>query len=221
MAGLHDLINNGNLNNMMKVTDEDGIMKFELGDLIKIPNILCYLRIAMVPVFLYLYFTASEPRDYYMATLIVLASGITDFLDGQIARRCNMITDLGRLIDPLADKLMQLAMLVALTYRIKYMYYLVILLVVKELVMAVMGFAVMKLIGRRLNGAKWYGKVCTAVLYVVMLILVAFPEIGIILQKTLLCVCAGVLLLSFVMYIRIYIIMIVDNNEGRDDKVLY
>ena len=106
--------------------------KFEIKDLFKLPNILCYLRILMVPLFLHVYFTAETPHDYYLATLIVLASGITDFLDGQIARRCNMITDLGKVIDPVADKLMQLAMLVALMFRVPYMYLLVIYLVVKE-----------------------------------------------------------------------------------------
>lgn len=60
--------------------------KFEIKDLVKLPNILCYIRIIMVPLFLYLYFTADEPGDYYIATLIVMLSGITDFLDGQIAR---------------------------------------------------------------------------------------------------------------------------------------
>ena len=102
--------------------------KFEIKDLFKLPNILCYLRILMVPLFLHVYFTAETPHDYYLATLIVLASGITDFLDGQIARRCNMITDLGKVIDPVADKLMQLAMLVALMFRVPYMYLLVIYL---------------------------------------------------------------------------------------------
>ena len=84
----------------------------------------------MVPLFLHVYFTAETPHDYYLATLIVLASGITDFLDGQIARRCNMITDLGKVIDPVADKLMQLAMLVALMFRVPYMYLLVIYLLI-------------------------------------------------------------------------------------------
>ena len=111
--------------------------KFEIKDLFKLPNILCYLRILMVPLFLHVYFTAETPHDYYLATLIVLASGITDFLDGQIARRCNMITDLGKVIDPVADKLMQLAMLVALMFRVPYMYLLVIYLVVKEVVSTV------------------------------------------------------------------------------------
>jgi len=96
--------------------------KFEVKDLFKLPNILCYIRIALVPLFVYLYFTAEEPVDYYVATLVVMLSGITDFLDGQIARRCNMITDLGKIIDPAADKLMQLAMLVTLAINIPYVH---------------------------------------------------------------------------------------------------
>lgn len=195
--------------------------KFEIKDLFKLPNILCYLRILMVPLFLHMYFTAETQRDYYMATAVVMASGITDFLDGQIARRCNMITDLGRIIDPVADKLMQLAMVAALMFKIQYMHLLVIYLIVKEAVMAGLGFICMKTIHRRLNGAKWYGKVCTALLYVVMLVLVAFPQLNSTYQRVLLLVCAGGLTLSFVMYIRIYIIMIIDSKSGREDKVLY
>lgn len=195
--------------------------KFEIGDLFKLPNILCYLRILMVPLFLYIYFTADVSTDYYLATFIVMVSGLTDFLDGQIARRCNMVTDLGRIIDPVADKLMQLAMLVALTFQIKYMYLLVILLVVKEVVTSIMGCVIMSNMHRRLNGAKWYGKVCTATLYVVMLVLVAFPGVNISIKNILLIICAAGLALSFVMYVRIYIIMILDNKAGREDKVLY
>ncbi len=195
--------------------------KFEFADLFKLPNILCYLRIAMVPLFLYVYFTATNQEDYYMATAVVLISGFTDFLDGQIARRFNMITDLGKLIDPIADKLMQLAMLVALTIKIKYMYILIIYLVVKEVVSTLTAFIIYKLYEKRLNGAKWYGKVCTFLLYVVMLVLVAFPQLEIHMQSLLIAVCAGGLTLAFVMYMRLYIIMILDAKEHRNEEVLY
>ena len=195
--------------------------KFEIKDLFKLPNILCYLRILMVPLFLHVYFTAETPHDYYLATLIVLASGITDFLDGQIARRCNMITDLGKVIDPVADKLMQLAMLVALMFRVPYMYLLVIYLVVKEVVSTVFAYISWRTVHRRLNGAKWCGKVCTALLYAVMLIMVAFPQLSDGYQKMLLLVCAGAMTLSFVMYLRIYITMFIDGRTGKNDKVIY
>ena len=87
---------------------------FKIKDLVAIPNILCYLRIIMVGVFLYIYNTATSQNDYYIAMLVVMVAGITDFLDGRIARKFNMITDLGKVIDPVADKLMQFAMLITL-----------------------------------------------------------------------------------------------------------
>ncbi len=102
---------------------------------------------------------------------------------------------------------MQLAMVVALTYEIPYMYILVILFVLKECVTSVVGFIVLKTVKRRLNGAKWYGKVCTAVLYAVMLILVAFPHVDLVFQRCpLLIVCAAALIMAFIMYVRLYVI---------------
>jgi len=195
--------------------------EFEIGDLFKVPNVLCYIRILLVPLFLYIFFTAEKPEDYYLATFIVMVSGLTDFLDGQIARKFNMVTDLGKLIDPIADKLMQLAMVVALTYEIQYMYLLVILFILKECVTSIVGFIVLKTFKRRLNGAKWYGKVCTAVLYAVMLILVAFPYVDIVFQRFLLVICAAALIMAFIMYVRLYVIMVLDAVKDRNEKMLY
>lgn len=196
-------------------------MNFEFKDLIKIPNILCYIRIVLVPVFCFVFWQADGTEDYLLAAGIVIISGITDFLDGQIARRCNMITDLGKLIDPFADKLMQFAMLVCLTLKIRYMYILAIYLVIKELTMAITGVVVYKRYKKRLNGAKWYGKVCTAVLYLVMISLVAMPEMGMEIQTILLLICAAVLTLSFFMYIRIYMKMVRDTKAGNTEAVIY
>ena len=182
--------------------------KFEVKDLFKLPNILCYIRIALVPLFVYLYFTAEEPVDYYVATLVVMLSGITDFLDGQIARRCNMITDL--------DKLMQLAMLVTLAINIPYMCILAVYLIVKEVVMALMGLVVMKRANRRLDGAKWYGKVCTFVLYVIMIAFILLPDIPSNIRTILFALCLISLAVSFIMYIRIYAIMIADTKKRGD-----
>ena len=193
---------------------------FKIKDLVAIPNILCYLRILMVGVFLYIYNTATSQNDYYIAMLVVMVAGITDFLDGRIARKFNMITDLGKVIDPVADKLMQFAMLITLTFNVKNMYMLTIYLIIKEVVLALIAFIILKTKGRRLNGAKWYGKVCTAVLYVVMLVFVAVPQLNAYLRNALLIVCAAAITLSFVMYIRLYIIMIKDSRHNTKN-VLY
>ena len=193
---------------------------FKIKDLVAIPNILCYLRIIMVGGFLYIYNTATSQNDYYIAMLVVMVAGITDFLDGRIARKFNMITDLGKVIYPVADKLMQFAMLITLTFNVKNMYMLTIYLIIKEVVLALIAFIILKTKGRRLNGAKWYGKVCTAVLYVVMLVFVAVPQLNAYLRNALLIVCAAAITLSFVMYIRLYIIMIKDSRHNTKN-VLY
>jgi cardiolipin synthase len=131
-----------------------------------------------------------------------------------------MITDLGRIIDPVADKLMQFAMLIALIYSVKNMYILIIYLIIKEVTLALAGLIAMKTIKRRLNGAKWYGKVCTAVLYVIMLVLVAFPQLDIHIQNIMLIICAAAITLSFIMYAGLYIKMFKDSKENKKD-VLY
>lgn len=188
-------------------------MHFEMGDLIKIPNILCYLRIALVPIFCYIYLNAETNRDFLYASVIVVVSGITDFLDGQIARRFNMITDLGKVLDPLADKLMQFAMLVCVTVRVHYMATLVAVLIIKEIVMALIAAIVIKTCNKRLNGAKWYGKVCTFVLYIIMVILIVMPDMPLQTQTILFALCFISLAVSFAMYIRIYTIMILDTKK--------
>ena len=196
-------------------------MNFEVNHLFKIPNLLCYVRIILVPVFCFIFLGADTSGDYYMAAGIVLISGFTDFLDGQIARRCNMITDIGKLLDPFADKLMQLAMLICLTIKIKFMYLLVIYLVFKEVSMFIAAIVIYKKYKKRLNGAKWYGKVCTAVLYAVMLTLIAFPGLNNSIQECLIIICVSALTLAFVMYIKIYIKMLNDAKQGNEEVIIY
>lgn len=196
-------------------------MHFEIGDLIKIPNILCYIRIILVPVFCYLYLNSSTPEDYAVAALVVVISGLTDFLDGQIARRYNMITDLGKILDPLADKLMQLAMLVCVTVRVHYMAVLVGALVFKEIVTAAVGAIVIKTCNKRLNGAKWYGKVCTFALYIIMILIILFPKMPSSVQNVMFALCLISLIVSFIMYMRIYIIMIIDTVRGNKEFKAY
>jgi cardiolipin synthase len=79
-----------------------------------VPNVLSMLRLAGVPVFLYLIFVAER---YGVAILLLMASGVSDYLDGQIARRYRSFTRLGQLLDPLADRLYTLAILLALVAR--------------------------------------------------------------------------------------------------------
>lgn len=141
-------------------------------EIFSIPNILCYIRFLLVFVFSYLYWKG----EYEWGAAMIVLGGITDCLDGQIARRCDMITELGKIIDPLADKAMQLAIVIALYSRYSQMIGLFILFIIKEAFQGICCMIGLKK-GRRLNGAKWYGKVATAVFYVVTVILIACYEL--------------------------------------------
>ena len=181
-------------------------MKLTMKEAFSIPNLLCYVRLIMIPIFSYLYITADSSRDYFIAAIFVLVASLTDFFDGFIARKYNMITEWGKFLDPLADKLMQAAMLFMLIVKVKWMFLLIILFILKEGFMATAGIVMLNK-GRKLNGAKWFGKVSTAVFYVIMLVLIALPSLNNIVVNLLLIICACFLTLSFVLYIKEYILM--------------
>ena len=90
--------------------------KIRLKELFNIPNCLCYLRIILIPIFLHRYFLAGSKEDYYICATILIISGLSDFLDGYIARHYQMITDFGKVIDPIADKLTQFTVAFVLVY---------------------------------------------------------------------------------------------------------
>lgn len=182
------------------------LTKFNKRDLWSIPNVLCYIRFLLIPIFVMQYIRAEEPKQYMQAAAIVLASGLTDFLDGFIARTFNMVTELGKLLDPLADKLTQASLIFVLIVEIKWMFLLLILFVAMQLFMFIAGLAMLKK-DKRLDGSKWFGRVSTAVFYAVMLVLVALPELSEVTQNILMMVCGIFLTMSFALYIREYIRM--------------
>jgi CDP-diacylglycerol--glycerol-3-phosphate 3-phosphatidyltransferase len=181
-------------------------LKFSKKDLFSIPNILCYIRLLLIPLFVVLYIKAESTSEYFLAAFVVMIASFTDFLDGFIARTFHLVTEFGKFLDPLVDKLMQAALLFVLILKIDYMFLLIILFVVKELTMVVLGYFMLKH-GKKLNGAKWFGKISTTVFYVIMLILVAFPNLNDIFVKALMAICGSFLSLSFILYGREYYIM--------------
>ena len=137
-----------------------------------IPNILSSFRIALIPFFVWQMLAGST----LAAGLILLASGITDTLDGQLARRFGWITDLGKILDPIADKLTQTAVSICFIIRFPQLWFFFAVLIAKDLVMLTLGGYLTKG-GVKIEGAKWFGKVATVVFYVVMILIVLFPSI--------------------------------------------
>lgn len=148
-----------------------------------IPNLLSLIRVFIVPVFA-VFFLKGE---YGWAVAMLAISGLSDFFDGKIARRFNQISALGKILDPVADKLTQitLAVLLFLAFNkaqdatLKAFSWVFLVFIVKEAVM-VIGGAIMLALGIRPGAAEIYGKVATFAFYAVMIFIVAFgPEIGV------------------------------------------
>lgn len=168
-----------------------------------IPNLMGYFRIILIPVILWRYLTADSIADYRMAAVIIGISGITDFLDGFVARKFHMVTQLGKAIDPIADKLTQIAIVCALSVRFEWFGVVACLLIVKEGFMGIMGYILIRR-GKMLNGARWFGKVSTAVLYVIMFAFILIPDINMDIANGMILVSGILLTLSLILYIPEY-----------------
>lgn len=141
-----------------------------------IPNWLSFLRIALIPVFAVLFI-----KDYVIAAIVVIiCAGFTDLLDGKIARKFNMVSNLGKILDPIADKLSQMSIVAVLIYKywdnaIKYLF---MFFIVKEVVMILGGLLLLSK-GLRPTAAEMWGKVATTVFYIIMIFVLAFGANGI------------------------------------------
>lgn len=147
-----------------------------------VPNLLSFIRILIIPLFAVLFYK----NNLIGAVIVLIISGVSDFLDGKIARRFNQVSELGKMLDPVADKLTQMAIAIVLFLRlhnaddkiIKTFSWIFLAFIVKELLM-VIGGGIMILMGIRPGAAEIYGKIATFVFYSVMIIVVCFgPEVG-------------------------------------------
>lgn len=165
--------------------------------IITIPNAMSVFRLVLIPLFVWLYCFKEE---YWYAALVLFVSGMTDIIDGWIARKFNMISEFGKALDPIADKLTQMAVLICLVTRFPMVLVLVILFVIKEFIMGITGLLVIHKTGK-VYGADWHGKVNTFLLYLIIAIHVVWPDIPVTLSDTLLCICFATMTASLVLYI--------------------
>ena len=165
------------------------------GGIFTIPNVLSLFRLLLIPVFIHFFFTASGS---FAPLLTLLLSALSDILDGFIARRFRMVSDFGKFLDPLADKLTQAALLLCLSIRYKAAGFLLGLLLIKELAMA--SFALLTL--QRTDGvhsARWHGKLNSSVLEV-SLALMLLPQFPQTLLLPLIAVCTASMFCSLLLY---------------------
>jgi len=144
--------------------------KLTKKNIFTIPNMISVFRFVLIPFILYFYIVKKE---YVVSVVLIGVSCLSDIVDGAIARTFNLISDLGKLLDPVADKLTQGALMICLISRYKWMIWMTILLGVKELLMFIFGLISYKKTDK-VNGSKWYGKVSTVVTMASILALIIF-----------------------------------------------
>lgn len=164
--------------------------------IITIPNVLSLFRLLLIPVIIWLYAVKQDP---VWTTAILALSGITDIVDGIIARKCHMVSDFGKAFDPVADKLTQIAMLFCLVTRFRWMLLPLGLLVIKEVSAGIISLLVIHKTGN-VYGAVWHGKATTVSLYAMMLIHLVWFEIPPVVSGILIGICTALILLSAVLY---------------------
>lgn len=161
-----------------------------------IPNLLSTFRLCLIPVIVWQYCVEENPL---MTGYLLILSGATDIVDGFIARHFHMISDLGKILDPIADKLTQAAMLICLLLRFPLMIIPLIFMVVKETFMGITGFLVIKHKGT-VQGANWHGKAATVLLYAMMILHVFWYEITPVASAVSIMTCTIMIGISFVLY---------------------
>ena len=161
-----------------------------------IPNLLSFLRLCMIPLIIWLY---CSQENYALTAAVLVLSGITDTVDGFIARRFNMVTDIGKALDPIADKLTQASVMFCLLTRFQMMLIPLLLLIFKELCNGIMSLVVIKKTGK-VCGADWHGKVCTWLLYAMMFLHIVWFDISREWSTVLISICVIMMTVSFGLY---------------------
>ncbi len=175
-----------------------------------LPNLLSLFRLLLIPVYIKIYLNAEQDRDYILAGSILAISCLTDLADGIIARQLHMISNVGKILDPLADKLTQFFLLLSLAKKYAVLYPMTALFVVKEIFqLSAMVFFAHN--GKVLSGALTAGKVCTTVLFISLTALVLFPHLHYRFVCVLIAIDTALIVYSFYNYFQAYL--------GRNTKL--
>ena len=168
-----------------------------------IPNLLSMFRIVLAGVFALVYFNAKSRSGFYWSVAVLALSGLTDFADGKIARHFHMVSELGKFLDPLADKLTQAVVAFCLCWSFPVMKLLLFVLVIKELGQGFYALYMYRLTGHNIS-SMWCGKITTFYLYAMMILFLLVPGLpeGLIVPLILLGV--GLLIWSLNTYLKAF-----------------
>ena len=178
--------------------------RFDRKDILTVPNLMSLFRILLIPQIVWLSAVADKR---YAALIAVALSALTDVADGAIARHFHMVSELGKVLDPIADKLTQAALLICLAFRYPVLYWVFALFALKEILQGLLGLAVVRATGH-MQFARWYGKLSTVIFYAAMFLLILPVELPELLIHGLILLCTGALMLAMICYTRDYLAIV-------------
>lgn len=185
-------------------------------DWLTIPNILSFFRIVLIVPFVYFFLE----KNYVLAAVMLILSGLSDACDGFIARKFNQVTELGKMLDPIADKLTLIAIMVCITIFSPIVLPVMIVLILKDVIMLIGGSRLVKT-GIAPPAAKWYGKLGTLLFYVSVCLIVflkaAFNYENDILSVTLLSVTTAVMVFALIKYFLVYISLLKESDKEKKE----
>lgn len=174
--------------------------KAQQSKIFTIPNLLSLFRLLLIPPAVWLYL---KKQAYGWTTAVLTLSAATDVVDGLVARRFGMVSDLGKMLDPVADKLTQIAMLFCLVTRFPQMLLPLSVLTLKEVLSGITGLLVIRKTGQ-VRSARWHGKAATVSLYIMMVLHLMWPAVPTAVSVALIWGSTAIMLLSGVLYAKQY-----------------
>ena len=169
-------------------------------EILTIPNMLSLFRLVLIPVYVTIYLNAATAKEYFVAGTILAVSCLTDMVDGQIARRYNMISNVGKLLDPFADKATQFTLTLCLSLKYPILHPVLVMFLAKELFQLI-AFIIHFRRGKALPGSIFAGRLCTAVFFVSLIAMVLFPDMNPVLVDAIAITDTVFLGIAFVSYI--------------------
>ena len=181
-----------------------------------VPNIISIFRICLVPVFIVVYFADGQDTKFWPAVIYALAS-ISDFFDGFIARRYKVSSKLGLILDPLGDKLMTFSVLVCITVDGIIPLWAVVVVGVKETLMAVGGLVLHKVANIGILPANMLGKTATVVFFIVCVTMMLFRCISDAAAIAMISFAIALTLVALAGYLKQFIAVMKTRDQGSGD----
>lgn len=165
-----------------------------------IPNLLSFLRIALIILFCILFDVDGTMADNWPAFIVLGLNALSDFLDGKLARALNQVSELGKVLDPIADYLTKFGLILCFISKYPALIGFMLLFLCRVFIVALAGLKTVRKVGEN-EGAIWAGKIDTAIFYGVMLALVLFPQMPKMLAFVLVCISGLSMLMAIIAYL--------------------